>query len=76
MKNLVTVTNLVTLVELCLSLILVVFLNYFIENLRQHLKILEGEDGVMEEILFMSEGQCNNLSFSSISVLIFQSCFS
>lgn len=72
MKNLVTVTNLVTLVELFLSLILVVFLNYFIENL----KILEGEDGVMEEILFTSEGQCNNLSFSSISVLIFQSCFS
>ena len=56
MKNLVTVTNLVTLVELFLRLILGVFLNYFIENLRQHLKILEGEDGVMEEILFTSEG--------------------
>lgn len=76
MKNLVIVTNLVTLLQLFLSLISGVFLNYFIENLRQHLKILEEEDDVMEEILFTSEGQCNNLSFPSISVLIFQSCFS
>lgn len=52
MKNLVIVTNLVTLLQLFLSLTSGVFLNYFIENLRQHLKILEEEDDVMEEILF------------------------